>query len=51
MSHYHKIDYRHLETVTVAHDESGPPAGAGFLIVTGGALLFWLFVLLLFSGF
>lgn len=51
MSHYRKVQYRqHRESVTVAQDEHGAPAGAGFLIVAGGALLFWLFVLLLFSG-
>lgn len=51
MSHYRKVEYRHPELATVAPDEHGTPAGAGFLVVTGGALLFWLFVLLLFSGF
>lgn len=52
MPRYRKIEYRpNRDLIRVAADEAGTPAGTGFLIVTGGALLFWLFVLLLFSGF
>lgn len=49
MSSYHKIasaDDRDL----IALDDA-LPAGSGFLMVVCGSLLFWLFVLLLFSAF
>ena len=52
MSSYHEIasaDERELIGVDPMDDAM--PAGSGFLMVVCGSLLFWLFVLLLFSAF
>jgi hypothetical protein len=52
MPRYRQIDAGpNRELIAIPQDEDGMPAGAGFLIVMGGSLLFWLFVLLMFSGF
>ncbi len=39
------------ELIGVDQMDDAMPAGAGFLMVVCGSLLFWLFVLILFSAF
>ncbi len=49
MSSYHEIASANDRDMIAIDDAL--PAGSGFLMVVCGSLLFWLFVLLLFSAF
>ncbi len=52
MPSYHEISHGDdRELIAIDAMDDAMPAGSGFLLVVCGSLLFWLFVLLLFSAF